>query len=755
MEFRLLGPLEAENASGLVPLGGARQRATLAYLLLHANQVVPTRQLLTAVWGVDRVTGTTRKILQNVIWRLRRAIGTSAGEPDAPELLTRVPGYLVRVAPDQVDLVRFQRLTAEGRAALSADDPGRARVVLREALGLWRGPALADLAEEGTVWPEVAALEQRRLDVMEDCFDVELRCGEHQSVLRELDAYVMAEPLRERAAQQLMLALYRCGRPADALGVYARVRVALVEGLGLEPGRQMQQLQQSILAQSPDLDLSPPRRTAVTGPRTGEGPGPDPDEGVPAAAGAVHPDGGTRTTSGTGTLSGHGAASGTGAGERGERGGPAPRSRQAAAPAGEDRSDHRSHSVLLLHFGLGPEFDDLPPGDIDRVLDSVCQLAREEIVASGGVAATSIGSVLLGLFEATADRTDSAERAVRAGSVIQDCLSLPFGLLSPFAPAIQGLTVHAAVATGTDIECHWPESAGGSIQPWISGGLVDMCETILSRVEPGEVHVCEETRSGTEGEITYHRISASPPAWRVRTAGPAPDGDRQRYGRESELELMDGFLSRTRQHCTPHLITVLGPSDCGRTRLLMEFHRRVAEAGDPVCVLTGTVSDPDDVLSVPAGMLAAYCGITLQDAPDTAERKLTAALQDLPDADGAAAALPLLGRLVTRADGNERPVLAAWRRFMAMAARTRPMLLIWDSLHQADGALLETVEQLCADGADAPLLNVVGAHNNLLSHHPTWSCGLQHAMTLRLAPLPDDAMDRLLRSLSVPDSNTA
>ncbi|MFD0442361.1 AfsR/SARP family transcriptional regulator [Streptomyces indonesiensis] len=127
--------------------------------------------------------------------------------------------------------------------------------VLSEALSLWRGPVLADLVEDGMAWPELTAIQERRLDVMEDRFEAELASGGHHAILRELEAFVQDEPLRERAAQQLMLALYRCGRQADALGVYRRVRTALVDGLGLEPGREMQLLRQSILTHDPALDL--------------------------------------------------------------------------------------------------------------------------------------------------------------------------------------------------------------------------------------------------------------------------------------------------------------------------------------------------------------------------------------------------------------------------------------------------------------------------------------------------------------------
>ncbi|MCZ0985416.1 ATP-binding protein [Streptomyces diastatochromogenes] len=360
---------------------------------------------------------------------------------------------------------------------------------------------------------------------------------------------------------------------------------------------------------------------------------------------------------------------------------------------------YRSGSVLMIRFGLGTEFDDLPAGDIDRVLDTVCELAREEIEKSGGCAAWSIGSVLLSLFEEEPGRDGCAERAVRAGLAIRDCLSIPASPLAPPTSVIKGLSVHAAVTTGTAYVCRWPSSGAAGDDPWISGELVDTCEAMLCLTPSAEIHVCDETRSRTEGAISYHRLSAATATWQVRALRPGAEGDGPCCERDSELDLMTGFLSRARQRSTPHLISVLGHSDLGRTRLLMEFHRRIAEtAPDPVRVLNGTVTAGGDVLAVPTEMLAACCGITRQDDPATADRKLASALRGLADAGTAAELLPALRSLLAGrhrgADERDR-LLAAWRRFMAPAARSGPLVLIWDGLHQADDALLDAVEQLC------------------------------------------------------------
>lgn len=237
MRFRMLGPLEVLSGEQSLPLGGVKQRAALGYLLLQANQVVPTSQLLSALWSTDNAPATARKILQNAVWGLRGMLsehGPAAGA--AGELVTRAPGYMIRVDPDRVDLHLFRRRVSEGRARLSAGAQHEAVRLLGEALDLWRGPVLADLVETGTMWPELTAVQNSRLDVLEDYLEAKLRCGEHYAVLGELETTVEAEPLRERSSGLLMLALYRCGRQVDALSVYNRIRATLVEDLGLEPG---------------------------------------------------------------------------------------------------------------------------------------------------------------------------------------------------------------------------------------------------------------------------------------------------------------------------------------------------------------------------------------------------------------------------------------------------------------------------------------------------------------------------------------
>lgn len=261
MHFRLLGPMQLVDHGRTVGLGGMKQRATLGFLLLRANKVVATSHLLNALWGVDGTPTTARKILQNAVHGLRGVLSSTvtAHGPvpgQAAALLTQPPGYMMRVDPEQVDLYLFHQWAGQGREQLARGAADAASVLLGDALALWRGPALADLVEAGIRWPELAAVQSARLDVMEDYFDAQLACGRHRAILPELEEMVRADPLRERCCGQLVLALYRCGRQADALNAYSSVRAALVENLGLEPGRGLQRLQQAILVQDPTLSLA-------------------------------------------------------------------------------------------------------------------------------------------------------------------------------------------------------------------------------------------------------------------------------------------------------------------------------------------------------------------------------------------------------------------------------------------------------------------------------------------------------------------
>ena len=256
--FALLGPLEARLDGDPVALGGVKQRSVLALLLLRPNEVVSTARLIDELWGgTPPETATTA--LHGYVSQLRKALEPErrTGEESAV-LVTRAPGYVLRVEPGDIDLERFDALVATARAATAAGDPAEASTALAAALALCRGAPLADLADEPFARDAVAPLEERRVAALEDRIDADLALGRHAALVPELEAAVRAEPLRERLRGQLVLALYRSGRQGDALQAYAEARRTLVEQLGLEPGPALRGLERQILAQDPALDAPGP-----------------------------------------------------------------------------------------------------------------------------------------------------------------------------------------------------------------------------------------------------------------------------------------------------------------------------------------------------------------------------------------------------------------------------------------------------------------------------------------------------------------
>jgi predicted ATPase/DNA-binding SARP family transcriptional activator len=250
--YSLLGPLSVSRDGTEVALGGEKRRALLAVLLLEANNVVSRDRLIDALWG-DEPPETARNTIQVYVSQLRKLL------PDGA-LDTAPPGYRLTVEPDAVDLFEFVRLAEEGTTTLGTGDAAGAAQTLRAALDLWRGPPLADLAWEPFAHAEVARLEELRLAALEDRIDADLALGRHGQLIPELERLVAEQPLRERLRAQLMLALYRAGRQADALAVYQRARRTLVDELGIEPGQALRDLERKILAH--DASLDPPQAVA-------------------------------------------------------------------------------------------------------------------------------------------------------------------------------------------------------------------------------------------------------------------------------------------------------------------------------------------------------------------------------------------------------------------------------------------------------------------------------------------------------------
>jgi DNA-binding SARP family transcriptional activator/class 3 adenylate cyclase len=244
VRFELLGPLRVVEGDSDVTPARPKQRALLSLLLLRRDEVVPGAQLIEALWG-EEPPGTAQTALHGHISSLRKLLGADA-------IRTRPPGYLLHVAPGELDVARFESLIA---AALTRDDPVDRSARLRDALSLWRGEPLADLHGEAFAEREIARLNELRLAALEDRIDADLALGRHRELVAELEPLVTEHVFRERLRGQLMLALYRCGRQADALHAFQAGRRTLVEQLGIEPGPALQQLELHILRHDPSLDV--------------------------------------------------------------------------------------------------------------------------------------------------------------------------------------------------------------------------------------------------------------------------------------------------------------------------------------------------------------------------------------------------------------------------------------------------------------------------------------------------------------------
>jgi ABC-type transport system substrate-binding protein/DNA-binding SARP family transcriptional activator/streptogramin lyase len=275
IDYRLLGPIEAGVDGRPLDIGGRRQRALLAVLLLSANEPVSRDCLAERLWG-ERPPAGAQHALEVYVSRLRRVLQPAAG---CEVVLTRPGAYLLRTAEDRIDVRCFERLAGQGRRALAVNEPGQAAADLRAALALWRGGPLTGVGDESFAQAEIARLEELRARVIEDRIEAELALGGHADVIGELGALVAAHPLRERPYQLLMVALYRAGRQPEALAVFQSARRVLVGELGIEPSPALQQVERAILVQDASLD-APPRAAPAPAPGGAGG------ERLPPAAGA-------------------------------------------------------------------------------------------------------------------------------------------------------------------------------------------------------------------------------------------------------------------------------------------------------------------------------------------------------------------------------------------------------------------------------------------------------------------------------------
>jgi DNA-binding SARP family transcriptional activator len=519
MDFRILGPLEASDGKGPIALGGARQRTVLAVLLLHENEVVSTDRLIDELWG-ENPPQTARTALQGYVSRLRRALGTGGAS-----LVTRAPGYLLQVEPGQLDRDRFEALLGRAREERAQGNAEAAAELLREALALWRGPTLVDFRYEPFAQSEIARLEELRLVALEARIDLDLAGGKAGDLVSELEVLVAGHPLRERFRGQLMLALYRSGRQAEALAAYQDARRVLVEELGIEPGPELQRLEGQILRQEAALD-------------------------PPAFPDAVR-DG---------------------------------RAAETAVPAREMRKTVTVAAFALAHSAPGG--GRLDPEALLRVRARSVEAIAAVLERHGGTAAGVTGETLVGVFGIPTLHEDDALRALRAAAEASELLPALTGELERDWRA--RLVLRTGVATGEVVDGEVAPGEA-LLAAEVVAGAMRLAEQAAPGETAIAESSRRLTADAIRVERLEGADSDDAPGWRLVELTPGAPAFARRFdtplvGREHELAQLRQAFARSLRDRTPHLLTVLGPAGIGKSRLAGELP---AVVGDEARVVTG------------------------------------------------------------------------------------------------------------------------------------------------------------------------
>jgi DNA-binding SARP family transcriptional activator len=693
VEFSILGPLKVFDGGRDLTPGRAKQRALLAMLLLHRNQVVGSDRLVQALWG-EAPPASAPTALHGHVSALRKLLG-------AERIATHAPGYRLRVDPGELDLARFESLVAAARSV----GPEERSVRLREALALWRGDALADLRDESFAQRELLRLAELRVAALEDRLDADLERGRHGELVGELEALVAAHPFRERLRGQLMLALYRCGRQADALHAFQDARRALVEELGIEPGPALQRLQRQILDQDPSLDPQPP---------------------APAGAPERVELGEERKLA---TILLAGVDASTAPGERldPERLRALLRTwveamSEAVATWGGTLERHVGDTVMAV-FGVPAVRED----DAERALRAAVEMRERlealnhELEARHGVALTMRIGVETG--EVLAPRDRPAGGRLLAG----DAVNLAARLQRAADPGtiLAGERTHLAARRA-----------------------IRFGEPVA--LDPGE----------RGSPLPAHPVQGPLPGPPQRRAMP----ETPFVGRERELSRLSGLLEEAIGTGTSRLALVYGTAGIGKSRLVRELFAVVRERHPQVAVLRGRCLAAGHGITYWAlgEILRDACGIALDDPAGTAGERLRAG------ARGILAALPLpaeeldrtvfalattagialpgnpLDRMEPRAVADE--LTRAWPRFATALAARRPTILLVEDLHWAGAPLLEMLPRLAAR-VDGPLLVVATARPELAETHPGFAAGREGTTAVSLQPLPEPEAARLIAGI--------
>jgi DNA-binding SARP family transcriptional activator/tetratricopeptide (TPR) repeat protein len=683
VEFRILGPLEVVAEAAPVALPRGRGRALLALLILRAGEVVSTERLVDELWGqTPPPTATTA--LRGLVSTLRRRLEPVRQAGQAPAVLqTCAPGYVLAVEWGQIDANRFRHLVEVAAGA----PPQQRAALLREALSLWRGPALAEFTYEPFAQTAITALSELRLAALEGRIEADLALGRHAELVAELEGLAADYPLREHLRAQLMLALYRCGRQAEALNVYGDARRMLVEELGIEPGPALQGLEQAILRQDRSLDLQPAAH----------------------AAGALA--------------------------------GPARVETTAAAQPWLTQS-RKTVTVVFVDLteaaAAGGRSD---PEALRRVVGRGVDVSAKALARHGGTVEGIIGDVVVGVFGVAVAHEDDAVRAVRAATELRGALAALNADLERERDT--RLAARIGVNTGEVLVGDL-----GTQRAAASGNTVSVAARLQQAAADGEVLMGEATRRLVEDAVVVEPVDGPPldgrggqaDAWRLVDLIPgalarAPRLDTPMVGRASELGRLRTIFDRTLREQRAVLVTVVGEAGVGKSRLALEFARALEGEAQ---ILTGTCPSygegitfwPLREIVVQAvgdrgrdGIMALLAGE--DDAASTATHVADAiGLSDVPTADG-------------------KELFPAVRRLFEALARRQPLMVVVDDAHWAQPTFLDLIDYV-ADSTGAAVLIVCLGRPEFLDERPVHAGDRENAETLRLTPLAPAASEKLV-----------
>jgi class 3 adenylate cyclase len=672
MEFRILGPLEVVENGQQINLGGAKHRALLAILLLHANEVVSTDRLIDALWEKE-APQTGRKALQVYVSQLRKTLGRD-------RLETRAPGYRLRVAAGELDLERFEVLAAEGR--------------VQEALALWRGQPLAEFAYQRFAQSEIERLEELRVALLEQRIEEQLEQGKHASLVGELEAIVREHPLRERLRAQLMLALYRSGRQAEALEAFQQARRALVDGLGIDPGRSLRELERAILQQDSDLELD-------------------------AALSAL----------------------------------PEPPVQPRSVPAAEasPREVRKTVTVLFADVAGSTELGErLDPESLRRVLGRYFNEMRAVLERHGATVEKFIGDAVMAVFGVPAVHEDDPVRAVRAAlemreklATLNDDLERQWGVR---------LLMRIGLNTGEVVV------GGMDTPTYATGDAVNVAARLQQEASAGEILMGVETHRFVRDLVDAQAVGTLAVKGKeagieaIRLVSLVQDDTRARrfsspmVGRQRERRRLDDALDQAIGDRSCQLFTILGAAGVGKSRLVQEFLHDLGPS--PLVARGRCLPYGEGITYWPViEVVRDAAGLGDTSTPDESLSKIATLLEGEQDVELAAKRIGEVIGLSEELGGAEEGFWAV-RTFFEALARRRPLVLVFDDIHWGEATFLDLVDHIADWTRDAPILLVCVARPELLDARPHWGGGKLNATSVLLEPLSEAESVQLVDNLA-------